>query len=103
MVEYRFVGEGDAAAFLDFFRAVVSETDNLACSFEDAGSMTEEDELAFIKSSISSGSFSVVAVEDGRILGSCDIRIATKARIRHRAEIEIRIRVQRIFNEQKDC
>ena len=47
---YRLVNENDAAAFLEFFRIIVSETDNLACSESEAEAMTEEDEKNFIRS-----------------------------------------------------
>ena len=89
---YRLVNENDAAAFLEFFRIIVSETDNLACSESEAEAMTKEDEKNFIRSMNDSGSFSVAAVENGVICGSCDIRIQRKERLRHRAEMGIAVR-----------
>ena len=89
---YRFVRESDASAYLEFFRVVVSETDNLACSAKEAAAMTVEDEQSFIRNTNGSGSFSIIAVADGSICGSCDIRIQNRKRLRHRAEMGIAVR-----------
>ena len=89
---YRFVRESDASAYLEFFRVVVSETDNLACSAKEAAAMTVEDEQSFIRNTNGSGSFSIIAVADGSICGSCDIRIQNRERLRHRAEMGIAVR-----------
>ncbi len=91
-MEYRLVREEDAFAYLEFFRTVVSETDNLACSAKEAAAMTVEDEQAFIRNTNGSGSFSIVAAADDGICGSCDIRIQGRERLRHRAEMGIAVR-----------
>ena len=91
-MEYRLVKEEDASAYLEFFRTVVSETDNLACSAKEAAAMTVEDEQAFIRNTNGSGSFSIIAVADDGICGSCDIRIQNRERLRHRAEMGIAVR-----------
>ena len=92
MISYRIVTEEDAEAYLEFFRKVVSETDNLACSPEDAEKMTVEDERDFIKAAAASGSVSVAAFDKDTILGSCDIRISARKRLRHRGEMGIAVR-----------
>ena len=79
--EYRLVREEDASAYLDFFRSIAGESDNLACSSEEADAMSIEDERSFIRNSAASGWFSAVAVLDGRICGSCDIRVSERERI----------------------
>ena len=89
-MEYRVAEENDAEPFLNFFKAIVFETDNLAATPEEAGKMTVEDEKTFIKNA--NGSFSVIAIENGIIYGSCDIRIPERARLRHRAELGIAVR-----------
>ena len=89
---YRFVRESDASAYLEFFRVIVSETDNLACSAKEAAAMTVEDERAFIRNTNGSGSFSIIAVADDGICGSCDIRIQNRERLRHRAAMGIAVR-----------
>lgn len=91
-MEYRLVREEDAFAYLEFFRTVVSETDNLACSAKEATAMTVEDEQAFIRNTNGSGSFSIIATADDGICGSCDIRIQNRERLRHRAEMGIAVR-----------
>ena len=48
-MRYRLVRESDASAYLEFFRSVASETDNLACSAKEAAAMTVEDEQASIR------------------------------------------------------
>ena len=90
--EYRLVREEDASAYLDFFRSVAGESDNLACSEKEAEAMSIEDERSFIRNSTASGWFSAVAVLDGRICGSCDIRVSGRERIRHRGEMGIAVR-----------
>ena len=92
MIVYRLVNEDDAAAFLEFLRTITAETDNLACSADEAAAMTEEDERSFIRGMADSGSFSMAAVADGEICGSCDIRIQGRERLRHRAEMGIAVR-----------
>ena len=91
-MKYRLVRESDASAYLEFFRYVVSETDNLACSAEEAAAMTVEDEQVFIRNTNGSGSFSIIAASDDGICGSCDIRIQNRERLRHRAEMGIAVR-----------
>ena len=54
--------------------------------------MSIEDERSFIRNSAASGWFSAVAVLDGRICGSCDIRVSQRERIRHRGEMGIAVR-----------
>lgn len=90
--EYRLVTEEDASAYRDFFRSIAGESDNLACSAEEADAMSIEDERSFIRNSAASGWFSAVAVLDGRICGSCDIRVSQRERIRHRGEMGIAVR-----------
>ena len=91
-VIYGLVNEDDAASYLDFFKAVVSETDNLACTAKEANAMTEEDERVFIKNMNDSGSFSVAAFSGSFICASCDIRIERRERLKHRAEMGIAVR-----------
>ena len=91
-MKYRLVRESDASAYLEFFRSVASETDNLACSVKEAAAMTVEDEQAFIRNTNGSGSFSIIAIIDDSICGSCDIRIQNRERLRHRAEMGIAVR-----------
>ena len=88
---YRIVNESDAAQYLAFFIAVVSETDNLASSPEEVKKLTVDDERAFIKASSDSGSFSMAAFDGEVICGSCDIRISVRPRTRHRAEMGISV------------
>ena len=92
VMKYRLVREEDASAYLDFFRSVVSETDNLACSTKEVELMTVEDERAFISNINGSESFSIIAAVDDSICGSCDIRIQDRERLRHRAEMGIAVR-----------
>ena len=93
VMRYRLVKENDASAYLEFFRSVASETDNLACSAKEAAAMTVEDEQAFIRNTNGSGSFSIIAAaDDDGICGSCDIRIQGRERLRHRAEMGIAVR-----------
>ena len=87
---YRLVSEEDAAAYLDFFIAVAGETDNLASTRREAGRMSAEDERNYIRGM--NPSFSFVAADDGVICGSCDIRIDSRERLRHRAELGIAVR-----------
>ena len=49
--EYRLVTEEDASAYLDFFRSIAGESDNLACSEKEAEAMSIEDERSFIRNS----------------------------------------------------
>ena len=91
-MKYRLVRESDASAYLEFFRSVASETDNLACSAKEAVAMTVEDEQAFIKNTNGSGSFSIIAAADDGICASCDIRIQNRERLRRRAEMGIAVR-----------
>ena len=91
MISYRIITEEDAVAYLDFFRRVIAETDNLACSPEDAESLTVEDERSFIEAARASGSVLVAAFEGDTIIGSCDIRISANERLKHRGEMGIAV------------
>ena len=92
IMTYRFVREEDAAMYLEFFKTIVGETDNLACSKAEAEEMTIEEEKSFLKNMNDSGSFSIVAISEKCICGSCDIRIQNRERLRHRAEMGIAVR-----------
>ncbi len=92
MVVFRLVDENDAKEYLDFFKAVTSESDNLASNIAEVEKLSVDDERSFIKGMNESASFSIAAFDGDRIIGSCDIRIAVRERLKHRAEMGIAVR-----------
>ena len=90
--DYRLVRAGDSAALLDFMRAVSGDTDNLALSAADFGGIDERDEQFFIAEVKSSSSVLALAISDGKIIGSCEIRVARRLRTKHRGELAIAVR-----------
>lgn len=78
MVVFRLADENDAKEYLDFFKAVTSESDNLASNIAEVEKLSVDDERSFIKGMNESASFSMAAFEDDKIIGSCDIRIAAR-------------------------
>ena len=90
--DYRLVRAGDSAALLDFMRAVSGDTDNLALSAADFGGIDERDEQFFIAEVKSSSSVLALAISDGKIIGSCEIRVSRRLRTKHRGELAIAVR-----------
>lgn len=90
--EYRLIRTGDAEALLDFMKAIAGDTDNLAYSVSDVEKLGDADERIFIAELRNTGSVYAISITDGRISGSCDIRISSKVRTRHRAELAIAVR-----------
>ena len=83
-IDYRLIRKDDAGMFLDYMKTIAGETDNLVYSVSDIENLDEVDEKIFISELRNSRSFTVVAVADGMIAGSCDIRVGRRLRIRHR-------------------
>ncbi len=82
----------DAAAFLDFFSAVRTETEFLLSGPGDP-LPTPEEEQAWIANSLDSPAQMMIACEmDGRIVGNCQIVLKPNAKNRHRASLAIALR-----------
>ena len=82
----------DAAAFLDFFNAVRSETDYLLSGPQDP-MPTMEEERAWIENSLNSPDQMMIVCEiDGQIAGNCQIAFQPQAKTRHRASLAIALR-----------
>ena len=90
--DYRMIRADDSAALLDFMRAVAGDTDNLACSSSDVEKLDDASERVFIAELRKTPSVYAVAVADGKIIGSCDIRVPDRVRTRHRGEFAIAVR-----------
>lgn len=91
-IDYRLIRKDDAGMFLDYMKTIAGETDNLVYSVSDIENLDEVDEKIFISELRNSRSFTVVAVADGMIAGSCDIRVGRRLRIRHRGEFAVSVR-----------
>ncbi len=82
----------DAAALVDFMNKIAGDTDNLACSLSDVEKLDAASERLFIAEMRKSPSVYAVAVSNGEIIGSCDIRVSDRPRVRHRGELAIAVR-----------
>ena len=90
--DYRFLRSEDAPLLLDFMKAIASETDNLAFSFSDIESLDETDERIFITEIRKSPSIYAAAISEGKIIGTCEIRVSRRLRTKHRGELAIAVR-----------
>lgn len=84
--------ESDGEEVLKVFNQTHSETDYLL-TYEDENSFTVEDEALFLKEKTeSSNEVEIVAVVDGKIVGTAGIEaIGSKDKIKHRADFGISI------------
>ena len=92
-IDYRIIREDDATALIEFMTVVGGDTDNLSFSASDFSSVDPEDEKYVIREMRKGRNIFAVAVTDGKIIGSCDIKVqGDGARIRHRAYMAIAVR-----------
>ena len=91
--DYRLIREDDAAAIIEFMTVIGGDTDNLPFSASDFASVDPEDEKYVIREIRKGRNIYAIAVSDGKIIGSCEIRAqGDRTRIRHRADIAIAVR-----------
>ena len=90
--DYRMVRAADAPALLDFMKRVAGDTDNLALSVAETEDMEVHDEKLFITELRNTPSVFALAITDGVITGTCNIRIPVRVRTRHRGELAIVVR-----------
>ena len=90
--DYRLVRKSDAEALAEYLKAVAGDTDNLSFSVSDASEMDRTAEALFIAELKSTPSVFAIAITDGVISGSCDIRISGRVRTKHRGDLSIAVR-----------
>lgn len=91
--DYRIIREDDASALIEFMTVIGGDTDNLSFSASDFSSVDPEDEKYVIREMRKGRNVFAVAISDGKIIGSCDIKVQGEgARIRHRAYMAIAVR-----------
>ncbi len=81
----------DAAALLDFLRAISSETDFLMRRGNDTFPDIES-EKKWIKSGDTENNLRILCEKDGEIAGNCEIMFGTLFRTSHRATLAIAVR-----------
>ena len=91
--EYRIARSSDSASLLSFIKAVSGDTDNLSLSFSDAEKLDDNDERLFVMELRKTPSVFAVAVTDGTVVGTCEIRASdAHVRTRHRGVLGIAVR-----------
>lgn len=82
----------DAQAVLDFLRAIRRESDQIASTPQDP-LPSETQEVRFITDRLENeGSLFLLAVDEGRVVGTCGFENGKKSRMRHTGELGIAVR-----------
>ncbi|MBO8436597.1 MAG: GNAT family N-acetyltransferase [Spirochaetes bacterium] len=91
--EYRIARFSDSVSLVDFMKAVSGDTDNLAFTVSEAEKLDENGERLFVTELRKTPSVFAVAITDGIIAGTCEIRASDyHVRTKHRGELAIAVR-----------
>lgn len=92
MIEIRKAVQQDAEELLEFCKLIGGETDNLTFGAEGIGMTVEEEERYLDSVSSSDKKIFLLAVQEGRIVGTCGFSGYDRPRLAHRGEISLAVK-----------